>query len=59
MQTTRISYTHPDPRRAATTARLALCPVQVQGLPCRHAAGHSGQHSVRLEAGQSIVLRSV
>lgn len=26
MQTTRINYTHPDPRRAATTARLAQQP---------------------------------
>lgn len=59
MTHTRIDYTHPARRRAATTRRLTLCPVRVQGLPCRHAAGHDGQHSVRLEAGQSIVLRSV
>lgn len=54
-----IDYTHPSKARAATTARMSSCPVRVQGLPCRHAAGHTGQHSVRLEAGQSIVLRSV
>lgn len=35
------------------------CPTTTQGLPCRHEAGHSGAHSIRLQAGQSIVLRAV
>lgn len=38
---------------------VRTCPVTTQGLPCRHEAGHSGSHSVRLLAGQSITLRSI